>query len=57
MPFDTFVPQRDRQLYTCVEAGTRYAYQSGDGSFRADILVDEDGLVLDYPPLFQQAPF
>lgn len=52
IPFDDFVPLRDRQLYTCLEAGRLYRYAADDRSFTADLPVDEDGLVTDYPTLF-----
>lgn len=52
IPFDDFVPLRDRQLYTCLEAGRLYRYESDDRSFTAELPVDEDGLVTDYPTLF-----
>jgi hypothetical protein len=44
----------DRQVYRCLEAETRYRYEAFDGSFSADITVDDDGLVVDYPPLFHR---
>lgn len=54
VPFDSFVPIRDGQVYTCLEAGRRFRYQAADLSFSAEIEVDEDGLVLDYPGLFRR---
>jgi uncharacterized protein len=50
--FDSFVPVVDAQIYTCVEPGARFRYEASDRSFAADIKVDDDGLVTDYPPLF-----
>lgn len=41
------------QTYTRLDA-THYRYESG--SFRADLPVDEDGLVLDYPGLWRRIP-
>ena len=45
------------QQYTCLEksdgAGL-YRFLSLDGGFTADLLVDADGLVLDYPGLFKR---
>jgi uncharacterized protein len=40
------------QAYTCIEPNRRYRYEGLDTGFTADITVDEDGLVLDYPGLF-----
>jgi hypothetical protein len=52
VPFDTFMPHRMDQRYTCVEPGRRYLY--ADADFSAELPVDEDGLVLDYPELFER---
>jgi hypothetical protein len=54
VPFDTFEPVVDRQIYRCLAAGERYGYEAADGSFAAEIAVDDDGLVVDYPPLFRR---
>ncbi len=48
---------RARQRYTCLErntAGGRYQYESLATGFRADLTVDANGLVLDYPGLFSR---
>lgn len=51
VPFTDFLPRIDRQIYTCL--GPRlFRYQAADGSFEAEIAVDDDGLVTDYPGLF-----
>ena len=52
VPFDTFEPAVDGQCYRCLEAGRLYRYEAADRSFTADIAVDGDGLVTDYPGLF-----
>ncbi|MCA1492428.1 putative glycolipid-binding domain-containing protein [Sinorhizobium alkalisoli] len=52
VPFDTFEPSVDGQRYTCIEDGRLYRYAADDLSFTADLPVDEDGLVIDYPTLF-----
>ena len=56
VPFDTFEPLRDSQHYTCLSEGMTndrlYRYEAADRSFSADLPLDEDGLVLDYPTLF-----
>lgn len=44
----------ERQVYTCLERDRRYRFLSVDGGFTADLPVDEDGLVLDYPGLFRR---
>lgn len=46
-----------RQRYTCLEAGpdrSRYRFETLPCGFTAEILVDADGLVIDYPELFQR---
>jgi uncharacterized protein len=45
------------QRYTCLEKSDErglYRYLSVEGGFTADLLVDADGLVLDYPGLFKR---
>jgi len=54
VPFDSFEPYAVAQLYTCLEDGRLYRYENADGSFTADLPLDEDGLVLDYPELFER---
>ena len=56
VPFDNFAPFVDEQRYVCRETGRRYRYEAVDGSFDAEIEVDEDGLVVSYPPLFRRMP-
>ena len=51
VPFDTFVPVLDTQIYTCL-AADRFLYEAADRSFSAEILVDAQGLVTEYPSLF-----
>jgi hypothetical protein len=49
-----------RQRYACVEplkpgvAGGRYIQEGPIGEFKAEIAVDLDGIVIDYPPLFRR---
>jgi hypothetical protein len=46
-----------RQRYTCLEwlpGGGRYRYESVGSDFTAELPVDADGLVLDYPGLFRR---
>jgi hypothetical protein len=44
----------DHQRYICVEPRRRYRYEAVDGTFAADIEVDDAGLVLTYPGLFRR---
>jgi hypothetical protein len=51
-------PWPEPQRYTCLEKGSGgglYRFLSLDGGFTADLPVDADGLVLDYPGLFKRA--
>ena len=46
------------QRYTCIKKnnqGGLYSFLSLDGGFTADLPVDADRLVLDYPGLFRRA--
>lgn len=45
----------DPQRYTRL-ADDRYLYESLDSDFRAEITVDADGFVVDYPGLFVRLP-
>ena len=50
-------PWPETQRYTCLEksdGGGLYRFLSLDGGFSADLPVDADGLVLDYPGLFKR---
>jgi len=42
------------QRYTAVEAGSLYRFESLEDGFTADLPVDTDGFVLDYPGLFKR---
>jgi len=45
-----------RQRYTCLElnsSGGLYKFESMESEFRAELPVDTDGLVIDYPGLFK----
>jgi uncharacterized protein len=57
VPFDTFLPVIDGQRYRCLDVDRRYRYEAADRSFTADLPVDSDGLVLDYPTLFERVEF
>jgi hypothetical protein len=50
-------PWPEPQRYTCLEKGGGcglYRFESLDGGFTADLPVDSDDLVLDYPGLFRR---
>lgn len=51
IPAGNFEPFPTEQIYTRLEERL-YRFETADGSFSADIAVDEDGLVTDYPGLF-----
>lgn len=53
VPFDSFEPFVTEQAYTCL-APSLFRFETADGSFIAELPVDEDGLVIDYPCLFQR---
>lgn len=53
VPFDSFEPFVTEQIYTCLAPGL-FRFETADGSFTAELPVDEDGLVMDYPCLFQR---
>jgi hypothetical protein len=42
------------QAYTCIEPNRRYRFEGLDTGFTAEIAVDDDGLVTDYPGLFER---
>lgn len=42
------------QAYTCLKPGERYRYEGIFRNFQAELDVDEDGLVHDYPSLFKR---
>jgi uncharacterized protein len=54
VPFDTFEPIVDEQRYRCLKDDALYRYEAVDRTFAADLPVDRDGLVLDYPTLFER---
>lgn len=55
IPADTLEPFADEQIYTRL-SDRLYRFENGEGEdrFTADITVDEDGLVVDYPELFER---
>lgn len=53
--FPSFALEPLDQIYRRA-AADRYRYESGDGSFTADISVDDAGLVRQYPPAWEALP-
>jgi uncharacterized protein len=47
---------RMQQAYTCIGPDRAYRYENVGSSFAANLQVDEDGLVIDYPGLFRRLP-
>ncbi len=56
VPFDSFLPLRDGQFYACLVQDQLYRYAAAERPFTADLPVDEDGLVVDYPTAFRRMP-
>lgn len=53
----TLQAEVEPQRYTCLKRGREgatYRFESLDGEFTADLPVDADGLVLDYPEMFRR---
>lgn len=42
------------QAYTCIEPDRRYLYEGLFRQFQAELSIDPDGLVTDYPSLFRR---
>ncbi|MGF6774339.1 hypothetical protein P3T18_006854 [Paraburkholderia sp. GAS199] len=47
---------RVEQAYTCLALNDEYRYEGIFREFTADLQIDLDGLVLDYPTLFRRLP-
>jgi len=47
---------RVEQAYSCVEVNREYRYEGIFRNFTANLSVDEDGFVIDYPTLFTRLP-
>ncbi|SDH89733.1 putative glycolipid-binding domain-containing protein [Paraburkholderia phenazinium] len=47
---------RVEQAYSCIELKREYRYEGIFRNFSANMKVDEDGLVIDYPTLFTRLP-
>jgi hypothetical protein len=55
VPVPALQPEPAPQRYTCLKPGALYRYEGLSRAFVADLPVDEDGLVLDYPGIFRRA--
>lgn len=49
-----FHPQRAEQRYTCLVRDTRYLYEGLFRAFSAELEVDAEGVVIDYPDTFRR---
>jgi uncharacterized protein len=47
---------RVEQAYSCVELNREYRYEGIFRDFAANLKIDDDGLVIDYPTLFTRLP-
>jgi uncharacterized protein len=45
---------RVEQAYTCIEPDVEYRYEGIFRDFAANMKIDDDGLVIDYPTLFRR---
>ncbi len=52
VPFDTLQPRVDRQQYSCLIPYRKYRYEALGRDFVAELEVDDNGVVIDYPELF-----
>lgn len=49
-----FTPQRAEQRYTCLAPGRPYRYEGLFRNFSAELEIDENDLVVDYPDTFRR---
>lgn len=54
VPVPSLRPSPAEQAYSCIEVGRRYRYEGIFRHFEADLQVDAEGLVIDYPSLFSR---
>jgi len=52
IPVPSLVPAAAEQAYTCLVQNERYRYEGIFRNFEADLEVDAEGIVVDYPSLF-----
>lgn len=48
------IPRPAEQRYTCLAPGQRYRYEGLFRSFTAELEIDADGMVIDYPDTFRR---
>ena len=53
VPLDSLEPFVDEQIYTKRD-DTHFHYAAADGSFEADLILDAEGFVIDYPGLYRR---
>jgi hypothetical protein len=51
---EEFLPTRAQQQYTCLASGRRYRYDGIFRGFTAELEVDADLMILDYPKMFRR---
>ena len=54
IPVPSLRPEAAGQRYSCLEPDRLYRYESLPSGFTAELTVDEDGLVIDYPEMFRR---
>jgi len=52
VPFNTLQPRLDRQQYSCLKPYKTYRYETLARDFSAELEVDNNGIVLNYPEMF-----
>ena len=56
MPLLVYRTDAAAQRYTCIEEGRRYLYEGLFRNFTAELEIDTDWFVLDYPDTFRRVP-
>jgi hypothetical protein len=54
VPFDTLEPFPDEQIYTALDGTGRFRFEAADGTFEAEIMMDDERFVVSYPPLYER---
>ena len=57
IPFDTLQPAIDKQQYSCIIPYRKYRYEALGRDFTADLEVDDNAVVFDYPQSFTRENF
>ena len=50
------VASKKEQRYTCIEEKKKFLFETLPPEFQAELTVDDDGVVVDYPGLFRRLP-